>query len=480
MISIDGLMPEYYTDSARLGLKVPNLSAMKLGGAYADGVEGVYPSVTYPSHTTLITGARPAIHGIVQNRIFEPPPATPTGSWYWYSEALKCETLWSVAKKYGLSTASVGWPVTVGANIDYNVPEIYDPKDLKSRKRTEQYSTPGLLEKTLKHLKPADDTTDGRRTVISEYIIENYKPNLMLIHLIGLDEAHHSFGPRSREALATAERMDAYVGRIIAAVERSGIIDKTTFFLVSDHGFAPVERRFEPGVLLVKEKLVTLDSNGKPTADWKAYPWNAGGSCAIVLRDPNDDETARKVTELFQKVAARAGGPLYRVSSRRDLDRLAAIPSALIMLDANSGYAFGDAFTGPESHEVKGYRGTHGQLPSRRELRASLIIYGETARVGAKVGIARMIDIGPTAAAVLGLVLPDAEGLAIRALLKADLTIPSLPRKRPRDQKRSNRSDGSKGATAGGPRRSFVAFSHVTRMADLTTKFVKPSLDRPK
>src|SRR5690349_4759594 len=104
MISIDGLVPDYYTSPAQLGLKVPNLTKMKLGGAYAEGVEGIFPTVTYPAHTTLITGVRPAIHGIVQNRIFEAPTAPQTKEWYWYANDLKCETLWSMAKKSGLST----------------------------------------------------------------------------------------------------------------------------------------------------------------------------------------------------------------------------------------------------------------------------------------------------------------------------------------------------------------------------------------
>src|SRR4051812_24312663 len=86
MISIDGLVPDYYTDSAKLGLKVPNLTQMKLNGAYADGVEGVYPSVTYPAHTTLITGVRPAVHGIFHNRIFEAPTDPQTMEWYWFAE----------------------------------------------------------------------------------------------------------------------------------------------------------------------------------------------------------------------------------------------------------------------------------------------------------------------------------------------------------------------------------------------------------
>jgi hypothetical protein len=33
MISIDGLVPDYYTASARIGLRVPTLVQMKLGGA---------------------------------------------------------------------------------------------------------------------------------------------------------------------------------------------------------------------------------------------------------------------------------------------------------------------------------------------------------------------------------------------------------------------------------------------------------------
>src|SRR5712692_7023075 len=167
MISIDGLVPDYYLEPARLGLKVPNLVKMKLGGAYAEGVEGIFPTVTYPAHTTMITGVRPAVHGIVQNRIFEAPTDPQTREWYWYADAIKTETLWSMAKKAGLVTATVGWPVTVGANIDYNVPEIFDPKENPpTGKRTAQYATPGLLAKALAAGSGGDNSTDGRRTAI--------------------------------------------------------------------------------------------------------------------------------------------------------------------------------------------------------------------------------------------------------------------------------------------------------------------------
>src|SRR5262249_47728672 len=336
---------------------------MKLKGAYAEGVEGVYPTITYPAHTTLVTGVRPGLHGIIQNRIFEAPTDPQTREWYWFANALKSETLWSMAKKAGLITGSVGWPVTVGADIDYLVPEIFDPKENPpTSKRALQYSTPGLIEKAMASAGGGDTSTDGRRTAISEYIINTYKPNLMLIHLVQLDDTHHKYGPRSPTALEVAEREDGYVGRIIEAARKAGIFDKTTFFLVSDHGFAGVDKRFEPNVVLVKQKLITLGPSGTPT-DWKAAAWPAGGSCAIVLRDPNDKETAAKVSDIFGKIAARDNTPINRVVNQAEIKKLEAIPSAFLILDAAPDYSFGEELTGPEVHETKDYRGTHGHLP---------------------------------------------------------------------------------------------------------------------
>ena len=441
MISIDGLIPEYYTAPGPLGLHMPTLTRMKLNGAYADGVEGVYPSVTYPAHTTLITGVRPALHGIIQNRIFEAPTEKQTREWYWFSKDLKVETLWSLAKRAGLRTASVGWPVTAGAEIDFNVPEIVDPaEDPPTAKRTLQYSTPGLYEKALAANASGDQTTDGRRTAIAEYILQTYKPNLLLVHLIALDSAHHTFGPRSPSALKVAEQMDSFVGRIIDASRKAGLIEKTTFFLVSDHGFAPVTQRFEPNVALAKAKLITLGPSGNPT-DWKVAAWPAGGSCAIVLKDPGDKESARKATEIFGTVLQREGSPINRILSQDEIKKLGAIPNAFLMLDAAPGFTFGEELTGPEVHEARNYRGTHGQLPTRAEMRSALIVYGAGARVGARMTLARMIDIGPTAAAIFGLRFEEPEGVPLPELIKPSLIPPSVKDKSKKQKRKTKDAD---------------------------------------
>ena len=72
MISIDGLRPDHVTAAEAHGLKVPSLRRFLAEGAYAEGVQGVIPTVTYPSHTTLITGVWPARHGILANLVFDP------------------------------------------------------------------------------------------------------------------------------------------------------------------------------------------------------------------------------------------------------------------------------------------------------------------------------------------------------------------------------------------------------------------------
>src|SRR5207245_555495 len=92
-ISVDGLRASDVADASKHGLKVPTLRKLMAEGAYATGVKGVLPSVTYPSHTTLITGVAPAVHGISNNVVFDPYDKN-NGGWYWYTSDIKVPTLW--------------------------------------------------------------------------------------------------------------------------------------------------------------------------------------------------------------------------------------------------------------------------------------------------------------------------------------------------------------------------------------------------
>src|SRR5262245_37212856 len=72
LISIDGWKPDHVLEADKHGLKIPNLRRLLREGAYASAVTGVLPTVTYPSHTTMVTGVAPARHGIFANTPFDP------------------------------------------------------------------------------------------------------------------------------------------------------------------------------------------------------------------------------------------------------------------------------------------------------------------------------------------------------------------------------------------------------------------------
>lgn len=145
MISVDGMRPDYITQADAHGAKVPNRRRFLKEGTYADGVVGVIPTVTYPSHTTLVRGVWPAKHGIFANTTFDPLQQNNQG-WYWYTEDIRVPTLWDAAAQAGRTTASIQWPVTVGAHITWNIPEFWRASTPDDAKLLRAVSTRGLLE----------------------------------------------------------------------------------------------------------------------------------------------------------------------------------------------------------------------------------------------------------------------------------------------------------------------------------------------
>src|ERR1700761_3732345 len=144
MISIDGLRPADVLEADKRGIKVPTLSRLAAAGLYATGVRNALPTVTYPNHTTLITGVWPARHGIANNQTFDPLQKN-LGGWYWYTRDIKVRTLWDAVHAAHGRVASLSWPVSVGAaSIDFDLPEYWralNPDDLKL---VRALATPGL------------------------------------------------------------------------------------------------------------------------------------------------------------------------------------------------------------------------------------------------------------------------------------------------------------------------------------------------
>jgi len=414
MISVDGMRPDYVTAADAHGAKVPNLRRFMREGAFADGVEGVVPTVTYPSHTTLVTGVWPAKHGIYANSVFDPLQKNADG-WYWYNEDLHAETLWDAAKKAGRKTASVQWPVTVGAkSIDWLIPEIWRAGTPEDAKLLRALSTSGLLAEISPKLgdyRGGFDSTpeaDALRGKYAEWILENKRPAILTLHLLGLDHEEHESGPFSPESIAVLERLDAVIGSLRETAERVSR-GHAYVAVVSDHGFAKVESQLNLFAAFLEAKLLTLNDKGKIT-DWKALPWETGGSAAIVLKDPNDQTTFIAVRDLLNKLAADSANGIDRVLTAAELHERGGYPNASFFVGLQPGWKTVSSLSGPVVSKTAHPMGTHGELPDLPDLRSSFFLVGPGIPANKHLGLIDMRSIAPTVAHAVGLSLPGADG----------------------------------------------------------------------
>lgn len=415
MISIDGLKPEYVTHADEHGLKIPTLRRFLTEGSYAEGVTGVVPTVTYPSHTTLITGVWPAEHGILNNQIFDPEKKF-SGAWYWYAESIKVATLWDAAHQAGMGTASVSWPVSVNAgSVDSLIPEYWRSTNVGASTNTQDrylmnaISRPvGALDEMEQRLGPymmGNNTTveggDEIRTRYSLDILEHRKPGFMTIHLSAMDDSEHEHGPFSPEANKTLEAVDGMVARLISSALKN---DPTTkIVIVSDHGFLSVTHSVNLGIPFAEAGL--MDS----TPAWKVSFWPTGGMTAVILKDKTDAATREQVKGILDKLAADQANGIEQILGEKQIAEHGGFPNASFLVVMKPGYVAGPATSGPMVVEQTTVHGTHGFWPLMPEMRASFFVMGQGVAKGRDLGQIDMRQIAPTVAEILGVSLPAAK-----------------------------------------------------------------------
>lgn len=428
MISIDGLKPEYVLDADAHGLKVPFLRSMVRGGAYAQGVAGVWPTVTYPSHTTLITGVWPAEHGVWNNQEFD-PRHTSGESWYWYAPQILAPTLWQAAHAAGLSTASVGWPVSVDAHdIDTLIPEYWrinrpsadlNPSDsnlIAALSRPE-----GLLANLESRLGPylrGNDPSppgDVIKTRFALEVLRAKRPQFMTIHLSALDEEEHAHGPFSAEANAEIEILDDDLQQLFGAARAND--PQSVAVVVSDHGFTALTHRINLWVPFIRAGLlnVSIDphTHAWSVASWKAQPWIAGGMAAIMLQKPGDTDTLAAVRVALKEFAGDEANGIAAILEGDEIRRRGGFPTAALLVVMKPGFYLSADPTADTVAEMHG-GGGHGFSPDYPEMRAAFFVAGPGIAQHRDLGVVGMRQIAPTVAQLLNVPLPSAKSAPLR------------------------------------------------------------------
>lgn len=413
LVSIDGLRPKTYRDER---WPAPALRELSQRGAMALAVRSVFPALTYPAHATLVTGALPARHGIVHNEPFE--PVKPTGRWIWEAAAFRTPTLWDAVRARGGTTAAISWPVTVGAAIDWNVPDVWAPEAPHSIAPIRAATTPpGLFEELEREATGAlsDHTfsieSPGREDVVgamAAYLFDRYRPTLMLVHAIGLDHVRHRLGRDNPAAMRAVAAVDRALARIVETVERLRLLDRVTFIVTGDHGSVDVHTTLLPNVWLREAGLLF----------GRACFQSSGGSAFLRIHPSAPRATLEAVRAMLDAVPPGERA-LFRVVDRAELDALGAYPEAPLALAAMPGVVFSAEHEGAALQAAHG--AGHGYLPDAPDMATGFIAAGAGIRAGAVIPLLPMQHVAPLVAALLDLDLPDVDGTLLPGLLSTTL-----------------------------------------------------------
>jgi predicted AlkP superfamily pyrophosphatase or phosphodiesterase len=401
VISLDGF-PAFALEDPKA--PIPTLRRLMRNGV-STRMTAVNPTVTWPNHTAMVTGVRADRHGLLANGTI-----VRTGGW----PPIKVEpmidkekmvhspTVYDAAFKAGLTTAQIDW---VAINKAPTITWAFN-----------EWATPdGALEQEMirKGAISASDVTNFTKsnilfrdqiwTTAGAYLVKEHKPNLLLFHLLSLDSVHHQFGPGSLAATAAIAFLDSCVSRLVDAVHDAGMNDRTTFIVVSDHGFKKYTRQVRPAVALASAGLGS-----------KVYVLPEGGSAYVYFDPSQAKELGPKVTEALKGIEGidRIIGPEGFASL--GLPQPAQDPQMYQMLiTAKDGYSFTGATGGPVTAEVAQQAGSHGYLASDPDMDPIFIASGYGVRAGAKLERIANIDVASTIAELLGVSLPTAKGKPI-------------------------------------------------------------------
>jgi predicted AlkP superfamily pyrophosphatase or phosphodiesterase len=347
VVSVDGLDNRYLTNADQMGLKIPNLRRLMREGQVSKGVIGVVPTVTWPSHTTMLTGVDPVKHGILAN--WRPP-----GERYLDYSQIKVPTLIGAAHTAGLKIATINWPVTVDAPVDWDIPEYFATRRgaAQDRRTVESKSKPADLFEKISQAYPSfpqEWMDDRNRAQAAVYLLQHEKPDFLLIHLADLDSEEHENAPYTREAKAIVERADELIGQILSAMPAG-----SAMAVVSDHGFEKVNTTVDLISLAKQQGITTLIQGGG----------------IVVAQDEHAAEFLRQT----------AKDSRYGIGREIGKNELAKFPS---VLPANPAAAFepadGFMFTASKGEVISHPEeiGNHGHWPMR--YRAVFVLWGTSA-----------------------------------------------------------------------------------------------------
>ena len=409
LISLDAA----FHDDAQMLLSLPTLGRLADEGVFCDQLQTIYPSLTYPVHTSLLTGCYPDKHGIDHNERFMPKLPADKRPWYWDAADIKAETLHQAAHKAGREVASILWPVS-GHNpyVRYNFPEVHALPGEQQTLKVLRYGSFGwLLQSELKYgrtrLSTKQPHLDRFATLLVQKLIEKqyhppkvpkitdvepsaklkarHMPDVISLHLVDLDATRHHHGVHGSETKLAMVRLDQCVGHLLEALEQVGVMEDTVLAIVSDHGQSDIMR-----VIALDEWLKTSGVSARA---------QTLGMGAYIRCDRGAYQQVHDALSLHMEELR-----ISHIYTKQELHAMHAPEGVLMAVEPEDGVAFVDLI------DDKAEAATHGFGPSHPAAKCLLWMAGPPFLAGARLRAAHVVDVAPTLARAIHLELPGAQG----------------------------------------------------------------------
>jgi predicted AlkP superfamily pyrophosphatase or phosphodiesterase len=416
VITLDGFPARALQDPR---LPMPTLRALMEKGAVASGMQPINPTVTWPNHTAMITGVDASKHHVVANGLITFPDdqgEPKVEPWVDKSKLVHAETLYEAAAAKGLTTGQVDWVAIYGAKgVTWQFgekPDVDSPiaQELIAKGTVTQEQVAKFGEKST----PA--WHDQVWTDAAVDIIERHTPDLLLLHLLETDSIQHAYAPLTPAAYAAYAYADQCLERVVNAVRQVGALDRTTFFILSDHGFSTYTHTISPNAGLLQLGLLRKNDNSYRGDVWVKAE---GGAAELFIRD--EKRRAELVPELkayfegiagVQHVYTNEEARSIGMPSEKDTDQ-----APQLYLTAMPDFAFGDGIDG-DLITAHSPRGAHGYVNSMPDMQALFVASGAAIRPGVKLDAISNLQVAPTIAKILGLQLPEAKRPLLKEVLR--------------------------------------------------------------
>lgn len=401
---------------------LPNFSKFLSQGALIERVHSISPTLTYPAHTTIVTGNYPIHHGIINNTLLEPSHSNP--NWYWYAKAIKTPTLFDLAHEKGLTTCSILWPVTGCSQITYNLPEIFPTK--KWHHQLIMSGLAGSLNYQLEILKKFGHLRQGTKQpylddfvmAATKYTLLKYKPDLICVHLTDVDTHRHYTGYSNESSIQALYRHDKRLGDIIETLKKAHLYDSTHLVLLGDHDQLPVHSFIRLNQYLLEKGFIRCNKKGR-ILSYDAIAKSCDGSSYIYLKDKHNLELMKQIQSLLNDLQSLPPYPIEKCLSGKEASSMGADDLCAFMLEAKEGYYFIDDLSGeliePVHSENVGImphhvHSAHGYLTSKADYTTFFMASGPLIKPNFILPEGELVNHAPLLAYLLGLEFKNIDG----------------------------------------------------------------------